>query len=88
MYKTTTAILLCLMISKTSAADCFEQAGRDSNIDPDLLRAIAKVESGLNHLAVGKNPGRGFGIGLMQIDSQNFTHLKKFSITPEMLLDP
>lgn len=88
MCKTTTAILLCLMISKSSAADCFEQAGRDSNIDPDLLRAIAKVESGLNHLAVGKNPGRGFGIGLMQIDSQNFMHLKKFSITPEMLLDP
>ncbi|EGM8072055.1 lytic transglycosylase domain-containing protein [Escherichia albertii] len=88
MYKTTAAILLCLMISKTSTADCFEQAGQNSNIDPDLLRAIAKVESGLNHLAVGKNPGRGFGIGLMQIDSQNFRHLEKFSITPEMLFEP
>ncbi len=82
------SIVLYLIISKSAAANCFEQAGRDSNIDSDLLLAIAKVESGLNHLAIGKNPTRGFGIGLMQIDSQNFRHLEKFSITPEMLLDP
>ncbi|EOU3971288.1 TPA: transglycosylase SLT domain-containing protein [Salmonella enterica] len=79
--------LVCLLVCKTVAADCFEQAGYDSNIDPDLLRAIARVESNYNHLAIGKNPVKGFGIGIMQIDSQNFEHLQRFDITPEMLLD-
>ncbi|HCP2533736.1 TPA: type 4b pilus CFA/III lytic transglycosylase CofT [Escherichia coli] len=79
--------LFCLLACKTASADCFEQAGYDSNIDPDLLRAIAKVESNDNHLAIGKNPVNGFGVGLMQIDSQNFEHLQRFDIAPEMLLD-
>ncbi len=79
--------LFFLFVCRTVSADCFEQAGYDSNIDPDLLRAIAKVESNFNHLAIGKNPVRGFGVGLMQIDSQNFAHLRKFNISPEMLLD-
>lgn len=68
-------------------AGCFEQAGRDSHIDPDLLRAIAKVESNYNHLAIGKNPTKGFGVGIMQIDSQHFNYLQRFDINPELLLD-
>ncbi|ADO47275.1 lytic transglycosylase domain-containing protein [[Enterobacter] lignolyticus] len=68
-------------------ADCFENAGRDSYIDPDLLRAIARVESNFDHLAIGKNPTKGFGVGIMQIDSQHFSYLQKFDVSPELLLD-
>ncbi|WP_407907729.1 transglycosylase SLT domain-containing protein [Escherichia coli] len=78
---------ICFTVSNIANADCFEYAGKDSNIDPDLLRAIAKVESNLNPHAIGKNPVKGFGMGLMQIDSQHFNHLRKFDIYPEMLFN-
>lgn len=71
--------------------DCFELAGRDSNIEPALLRAVAWQESGLNYRIIGSNAlsgfGNGYGYGLMQIDSQHMTFLKKFGITKEHLLN-
>lgn len=79
-------ITLC-MVANAGAKDCFEKAGRDSQIDPDLLRAIAKVESNSDHLAIGRNPYKGFGVGIMQIDSQHFNYLQRFGIHPEQLLD-
>lgn len=82
-----TAIFLFLILSNTASASCFEKAGHDSYIDPDLLRSIAIVESNFDHLAIGKNQTKGFGLGIMQIDSQHFDYLQKFDIYPEMLLD-
>ncbi|SPW31137.1 lytic transglycosylase [Edwardsiella tarda] len=79
--------MLIFSFSCTVSADCFEQAGQDSHIDPDLLRAIAKVESNHDPLAIGKNPRQGFGVGIMQIDSQHFRYLERFGIYPELLLD-
>lgn len=39
------AITLLLFSDITSASDCFDMAGRDYKIDPDLLRAISWQES-------------------------------------------
>lgn len=52
-------------------------AGRDARIDPDLLRAIAWQESGLNIQAIGRNDNS-YDIGLMQINS---THLPSLMAT-------
>ncbi|MCP9269134.1 transglycosylase SLT domain-containing protein [Xenorhabdus sp. XENO-1] len=69
------------------SSDCFEMAGRDYRIDPDLLRSISWNESRFKKSAIGVNPTTGYGVGLMQIDSQNFEHLNRFGITSYQLLN-
>ncbi|MGM8843353.1 transglycosylase SLT domain-containing protein [Enterobacter hormaechei subsp. steigerwaltii] len=72
-----------------NAADCFELAGRDYHIDPDLLRAISWNESNFRTDVKGYNPVSGFGSGLMQVDSQHFNELARYGIKPEHLIsDP
>lgn len=79
---------LCLFIISytVQAADCFESAGKDAGIDPDLLRAIAWHESRLHYDVIGKNPVSGYGMGLMQIDSQHLGNMKKLGIDRELLI--
>ncbi|EDM3692336.1 lytic transglycosylase [Salmonella enterica subsp. enterica serovar Infantis] len=79
---------MCLFICCHSvlASDCFDQAGHDAGIDPDLLRAIAWQESHLNYRSIGKNPFSGYGMGLMQIDSQHLDAMRKRGIDRELLL--
>ncbi len=79
-------VFLLSLLSMSCYADCFVLAGRDYNIDPDLLRAIAWKESRLNAEAIGYNPTKGFGSGLMQIDSQHFDELNLYGISPEILI--
>lgn len=78
---------LLLIAAQNANADCFDMAGRDYHIDPDLLRAIAWNESHYNSSITGKNPVNGFGSGLMQIDSQHFSELSRYGIKPEHLLN-
>lgn len=80
------AITLLLFSDITSASDCFDMAGRDYRIDPDLLRAISWQESHFKIDAIGRNPVSGYGSGLMQIDSQHFNELSRYGIKPDQLL--
>lgn len=80
------AITLLLFSDITSASDCFDMAGRDYKIDPDLLRAISWQESHFKIDAIGRNPVSGYGSGLMQIDSQHFNELSRYGINPDHLL--
>ena len=80
------AFTLFLFSSSSMAADCFDMAGRDYRIDPDLLRAISWQESKWVVGAIGKNPGTGYGAGLMQIDSQHHMQLSRYGIKPQNLL--
>ncbi|MER3815163.1 transglycosylase SLT domain-containing protein [Klebsiella pneumoniae] len=68
------------------SADCFDRAGREHRIDPELLRAISWQESKWKVNAIGKNPGAGYGAGLMQIDSQHQGELSQYGIKPGHLL--
>lgn len=77
---------LLLISAPAWATDCFDMAGRDYRIDPDLLRAISWQESKWVVNAIGKNPGTGYGAGLMQIDSQHHARLAEFGIKPEHLV--
>ncbi|WP_333893536.1 transglycosylase SLT domain-containing protein [Atlantibacter subterraneus] len=81
------ASILALFFSATSSAtDCFDLAGRDYRIDPDLLRAIAWNESRFNPGAIGKNTDSSIDVGVMQINSQHFPKLGTVGITREHLL--
>jgi len=81
-------LLLGLLITSSTAnsEDCFDLAGRDYHIDPDLLRAIAWNESRFNAGAIGKNTDSSIDVGVMQINSQHFPKLGAIGITRENLL--
>lgn len=89
MVRATAFILSVLLPGPLYAGECFERAGRDYKIDPDLIRAVAWNESHFHNSVTGRNPVSGYGSGLMQIDSQHFPELKKYGISPQRLLqDP
>lgn len=70
-----------------NAADCFDLAGRDYKIDPDLLRAIAWNESHYNPEATGSNIDGSFDMSLMQINSQHLPALQKMGISQASLMN-
>ena len=86
MRKQLVLATLLLISTPAWAADCFDMAGRDYRIDPELLRAISWQESKWKVNAIGKNPGAGYGAGLMQIDSQHQGELSQYGIKPGHLL--
>jgi soluble lytic murein transglycosylase-like protein len=49
---------------------CFHRAGVMYHVSPDLLKAIARVESGLNPSALNRNRNGSYDYGLMQINSR------------------
>ncbi|WP_180269769.1 transglycosylase SLT domain-containing protein, partial [Erwinia amylovora] len=51
-----TAVIL--FFSSSAQAYCFREAGARYNVSPQLLRAIAQVESGINPHAIGYNRDR------------------------------
>ncbi|ELE9730650.1 transglycosylase SLT domain-containing protein [Enterobacter hormaechei] len=78
-------ILLVGLLALTSpviAQDCFEMAGKDYHIEPDLLRAISFRESSWRPDAMNIVSNESYAVGMMQIHSQNFSHLAQYGITP------
>ncbi|MGE0968591.1 transglycosylase SLT domain-containing protein (plasmid) [Klebsiella sp. WOUb02] len=86
MNKIVLVITLLIFPVISYAEDCFDMAGRDYKIDPDLLRAISWQESKFVVNAIGRNPVSGYGSGLMQIDSQHFGELSRYGIKSQHLL--
>ncbi|AHC38317.1 invasion protein IagB [Pseudomonas fluorescens] len=76
--------LLCL--SGVAEADCWQLAASRYHVDPLLLYAIAKVESGLNPSARNINSDGSQDIGLMQINSRHLPALARFGISEQHLL--
>lgn len=60
---------LLFALAGQAHAFCFEEAGAEYGINPQILRAIAKVESNFNPRAVHRNTNGTFDFGLMQINS-------------------
>ncbi len=72
---------LCLLKCGEVQAFCFQTAGARYQIDPQLLRAIAKGESSLNPQAMHVNRDKAgkpksIDYGLMQINSRHIPRLK------------
>ncbi|HEN3645034.1 transglycosylase SLT domain-containing protein [Yersinia enterocolitica] len=83
--KVSCLIFLLLFSVSSFGSDCFDKAGRDYHIDPDLLRAIAFRESSHRDTALNVKSQQEYAVGRMQIHSQNFSHLADFGITPQHL---
>ncbi|MDA9558177.1 lytic transglycosylase domain-containing protein [Vibrio sp.] len=85
--------ILFLLISFESKSFCFEEAGYRYNIESDLIKAIAIVESGLDEKAVNRNIDKNGKVlsvdhGLMQINSWWFRRLKEFNVNEKTIYDP
>lgn len=69
--------------------DCYDKAGSDYQITPDLLRAVAFRERSFQPNAINQASPTRYAIGLMQIHSQKFNELPRYGITENQLrLDP
>lgn len=74
-----------LFFSGSAQAYCFREAGARYHVSPQLLRAIAQVESGMDPHAIGNNRDRQGRVtsrdfGLMQINSAHLARLKAMGV--------
>ncbi len=79
--------MFSILITKMSFASsaCFNEAGSIFRIEPNLIKAIALVESNLKNDSIGKNRDKknnikSFDYGLMQINQMHIPMLKKRGI--------
>ena len=63
------AVMLTVAVGTDAYPFCFEEAGAEYGINPQILRAIAKVESNFNPAAINMNSNGTYDVGLMQINS-------------------
>ncbi|WP_218073202.1 lytic transglycosylase domain-containing protein [Escherichia coli] len=82
-----TIFTLSILITKMSFASsaCFNEAGTMFRIEPNLIKAIALVESNLKKDSIGKNRDKKNNIksldyGVMQINQMHIPMLKKRGI--------
>ena len=75
-------ILMLLLTHQDASGFCFTRAGEFYQVSPELLLAIARVESGLDPRAMNQNTNGSTDMGLMQINScwkkrlgENWRHL-------------
>ena len=70
------------------ARACWQEAGSRYQVDPALLYAIARTESGLNPRASHRNGDGSMDIGLMQINSAWLADLARHGISARDLWEP
>ncbi|AZE56756.1 hypothetical protein C4K03_4618 [Pseudomonas synxantha] len=81
-------LLGLLMGSSQALAFCWDEMARRYDLEPELLQAIAAVESGYRPQAMNYTNRNGTrDIGLMQINSIHLPRLLKQGITEERLLN-
>ncbi|WP_042730843.1 MULTISPECIES: transglycosylase SLT domain-containing protein [Pseudomonas] len=81
-------VCLGLGLGVTQAnAWCWSKAGQLHGIEPELLQAIAEVESGQQPGAINHNRNGTRDIGLMQVNSSHLPRLQRQGITERRLLE-
>ncbi len=78
---------IAIAVPAAANASCWEAASRSYGIPVDVLKAVAKTESGLNPKARNKNTNGTYDIGLMQINSAWLPKLESYGITERSLHD-
>ncbi len=84
----TQLILALVLWASVPAHACWDDAATRYQVNSALLHAIARTESGLNPLAVGRNPNGSYDIGLMQINSAWLSTLATYGISERDLFEP
>lgn len=79
------ALALCAAFP---ALACWDAAAQRYQVSSALLYAIARTESGLNPLAIGRNGNGSRDIGLMQINSAWLPTLASHGINERDLFEP
>ncbi len=79
------ALALCAALP---AHACWDDAAQRYQVSSALLYAIARTESGLNPLAIGRNGNGSRDIGLMQINSAWLPTLASHGIGERELFEP
>jgi soluble lytic murein transglycosylase-like protein len=64
-----TILLLLITTGAEAGSLCFDEAGAQYGINPQILRAIAKVESNFNPRAINWNTNGTYDFGVMQINT-------------------
>ena len=78
---------LCLYPT-LSSADCVQDASQFHTVNPTVLRAIIKVESGGKAQTIAKNSNNTFDYGAGGINTIHLPELKKHGIAPSDLMNP
>ena len=86
-YTVLTALLSCPILHAADGG-IFERAAAYYGVNPELLHAIARVESGMDPGCVNRNANGTEDIGLMQINSVHLPELARYGIGREDLFDP
>lgn len=71
----------------THATRCVTGAATYHSVNPWILKAILKVESGFKADAVNKNRNGTVDVGMAQINSMHFRELSKYGIGPDDLMN-
>ncbi|MDY7573511.1 lytic transglycosylase domain-containing protein [Actimicrobium sp. CCI2.3] len=81
---------LLLLSAAPAAHACWDEAAQRYGINPAMLVAIERTESGLNPNAINRNRnGNGsVDLGLMHINSRWFPLLRQYGIGEQQLRDP
>lgn len=74
--------------SRQENTNYFVEAGKYYNVEPWLIWAMGKVESGHNPRAVNRNKNGTYDIGIMQINSIHLKRLSKYGIRERDLYTP
>ena len=91
MHPLQLAGLALALLAPLQALACWEQAAQRYGLGPELLYAIARVESNLDPQAVNRSHLQRTGsydIGLMQINSSHLRRLASHGISEAQLYDP
>ena len=68
-------------------APCVAPAADYHSVNPWVLKAILKVESGFNPRAFNRNANGTVDVGMAQINSIHFSQLRNWGVAPSDLLD-
>src|SRR5436190_13429583 len=91
MPRIASTAVIALSLAPSLAIACWDEAARRYGVAPQLLYAMARVESSLNPAAVNNSHRKRTGtydIGLMQINSSHLSTLARQGILEADLYDP